>query len=33
MICAEAYDTFCGGGDWKPDFWARVLMFFGKQVK
>ena len=28
MDCGEAYDEFCGGGDWEPDFWSRVVNLF-----
>jgi hypothetical protein len=31
LTCATAYDKFCGGGDWKPTFFARVSMrLYGK---
>lgn len=25
LPCGHAYDTFCGGGDYEPDFWTRAL--------
>ena len=25
LPCGYAYDTFCRGGDYKPDFWTRAL--------
>ena len=25
LPCSYAYDTFCGGGDYRPEFWTRVL--------
>jgi len=29
MPCSEAYDEFCGGGDWKPTLWARIGLWLG----
>lgn len=26
--CAEAYDTFCGGGDYKPTLLTRLVRWF-----
>jgi hypothetical protein len=32
LTCVTAYDEFCGGGDWKPTFCARVGMWlYGKR--
>jgi len=30
MGCIEAYDEFCGGGCYKPDFWTKVVNIFNR---
>ena len=25
LTCKDAYKNFCGGGDYKPNVWARVV--------
>lgn len=32
MKCGEAYDTFCGGGDYKPTFAAKIGSWISKAL-